>query len=999
MKKIWVVVILLVANSICFSNLEKPIRFPQQMSDLSYYQSFILKSQNCFLFFWVNERKIQFSKSCDDGLTWQSPIVLQDSVLPVGPSDTLVGITALVTNTGRVLVVWKNLIKRYHYQKYSDDNGLNWSSQIVLPTGTNPFMMASATHATLSQTFDGKIWLTFSAGGYAFSVNDGNDWVYGGSTFSGTYSTVLSIDSSKLIVVYQSGVTGNGDIYTKISTDGGQDWHTTIPVISSTLNEVRPRVIRESNCKLWIFYQLYKNTPFTNFKQSDIFYTASTNGGITWSTPSQVTKFVGFDGYHNVSLSGDSIFISFASERTGNNQLYYGLVGVTDDNNSPPYLYYSTHIPNTPAPSQPVSFRAYVDDDPGIPSVYLKYSVNYMASDSTQMYDDGLNGDSLANDKIYGVLIGGFNSGDVITYKFSLNDSQFNHRTFNGSNILVPLTFGSSQYLIDINRFKLPMNNSGVFAAVTINGESGGKYDGNIVLFSGGFYLSGKSNNNLWANAVASSSRLQDYWPGKVGSLRNDPKNVLYVIKSSDPHFGDSWQNWKFAVKLGAGFYDGNNDGVYNPVDINGNGVWDINEDRPDLIGHVTTWCVFNDGVASDFRRFSEVQPQGLEIHQTVFASGPQIVQQLDDIIFIRYRLINRGTVADVMDSVYFGVWSDPDIGDYSDDLAGCDTTLNSGFVYNHGIDTVFGGDPPAISFNFLQGPYAYIPGKTFLDNNGNGIYDLGTDTPLDSAYNHKGPYMRIDTIPGAMNLMMTSFIHFLCGHSTMSGPNNGGEARNFMLGLDRLGNSIDPCSWSFGSVLGGVNCATISRKFLYSGDPVSNYGWINNYACDQRILLSTGPFRLETGKPVDIITAYVVGRGTDPLNSVVIVKNTGYFAKNLYNNNFDLFQVSVREKKEETIASYKLFQNYPNPFNPTTNIKFALPEVSIVTVEVYNLLGQKVKTMINEERPAGYHIIEWDGRNKYDQSVGSGVYLFRISAEGNSGKKFTQARKMVLLH
>ena len=89
----------------------------------------------------------------------------------------------------------------------------------------------------------------------------------------------------------------------------------------------------------------------------------------------------------------------------------------------------------------------------------------------------------------------------------------------------------------------------------------------------------------------------------------------------------------------------------------------------------------------------------------------------------------------------------------------------------------------------------------------------------------------------------------------------------------------------------------------------------------------------------------------------------------------------------------FSLSQNYPNPFNPTTSLRFDLPEVTDVTVTIFNMLGQKIKTFNMNDTPAGYHSIKWDATNDYGDPVGAGVYLFQLRAN-----EFVKTRKMVLL-
>ena len=86
--------------------------------------------------------------------------------------------------------------------------------------------------------------------------------------------------------------------------------------------------------------------------------------------------------------------------------------------------------------------------------------------------------------------------------------------------------------------------------------------------------------------------------------------------------------------------------------------------------------------------------------------------------------------------------------------------------------------------------------------------------------------------------------------------------------------------------------------------------------------------------------------------------------------------------------SSFQLFQNYPNPFNPTTTIEFSLPERSFVKLTVYNALGQEIAVLVNEEKQAGIHRIQFNGSN-----LPTGVYFYRLETP-----KFIETKKMILL-
>lgn len=96
----------------------------------------------------------------------------------------------------------------------------------------------------------------------------------------------------------------------------------------------------------------------------------------------------------------------------------------------------------------------------------------------------------------------------------------------------------------------------------------------------------------------------------------------------------------------------------------------------------------------------------------------------------------------------------------------------------------------------------------------------------------------------------------------------------------------------------------------------------------------------------------------------------------------------------------YKLYANYPNPFNPKTTFKFGLPVDSRITIDIYNVLGQKVFSIARNSVPAGTHTLHWNGRNSGGLKLPSGLFIYGFKAQALNGKKreYFKSRKMILL-
>jgi hypothetical protein len=119
------------------------------------------------------------------------------------------------------------------------------------------------------------------------------------------------------------------------------------------------------------------------------------------------------------------------------------------------------------------------------------------------------------------------------------------------------------------------------------------------------------------------------------------------------------------------------------------------------------------------------------------------------------------------------------------------------------------------------------------------------------------------------------------------------------------------------------------------------------------------------------IFTDYSVEAGRTYYYKLVAIDNLGN------ENEFGPIKVQVPVPEK-----FVLFQNYPNPFNPVTSIRFEIPVRSSVNLTIYNIMGQDIVTLIDEERNAGYYTAEWDGLDRYGQEVPSGIYIYRLATE-----------------
>ncbi len=148
---------------------------------------------------------------------------------------------------------------------------------------------------------------------------------------------------------------------------------------------------------------------------------------------------------------------------------------------------------------------------------------------------------------------------------------------------------------------------------------------------------------------------------------------------------------------------------------------------------------------------------------------------------------------------------------------------------------------------------------------------------------------------------------------------------------------------------------------------------------------LLEGQVRLSSGQPAVGVQVRLFDR-TDLRRFIgTTTDEAGYFALSL--------QAFATDKGTALPTSFALGQNYPNPFNPSTIIPYQIPVSTHVRLEVFNLLGQRLATLVDAERSAGAHTAQWDGTDVAGRAVGAGVYIYRLSGGG-----MTESRRMVLV-
>lgn len=331
-----------------------------------------------------------------------------------------------------------------------------------------------------------------------------------------------------------------------------------------------------------------------------------------------------------------------------------------------------------------------------------------------------------------------------------------------------------------------------------------------------------------------------------------------------------------------APFVDFDGDGLYNPE----------NGDYPDVNGDQAIWWVYND--KGDLHTETGAEAIGLEVQALAFGFGTN--DEVNDMTFYQYEVLNFST--SLLDSVYFGQWVDPDLGNYQDDFVGCDTSRDLGICYNgDAIDETavgYGEDPPIVGVDFFQGPTKYQ-------------YDA-QDNIIDSSV-----------------LGMSLFLYYNNDFSNIGNPEVASHFYGYLTGTWK-----DGVPFTFG---GNGRGGSVPFPYIFPDDPSNPNGWsecaLGNTPFDRRFMQSSGPFRLDPGARNEVIVGVVWIRPESQVGCQAdfdAIRVASDKAQALFDNNFDIIdgpdapEMAIRELDGEIILS--LFNDNPqaNNFKETYN-------------------------------------------------------------------------------
>ena len=382
--------------------------------------------------------------SDDGGATWLAETQLSSS------NYNNYGPTITQSTGGRIWVAWYSWRPNSQgtwnndiWYRYSDNNGATWSAEARLTTDTGEDFSPDIAAGPGNEI--SAVWYSYQSGNWDlwYRTGDGATWSPARQLTTdpgGDFSPAITRTSDgKMRVVWNR----YGSIYYKTSPDGGVSWSPETQ-IAGCCNYL-PSIVQTTGGRIWVAWHSRRSSNAAGVSNDDVWYKYSDDNGATWSEEVPFTRFLGQDSDPSIAgtCSGD-VAVVWYSDRSGNYDIWYGVIGKLEDVSPPPLVQSVTHKPYPdPDADDVVTVTATAIDEKGtdgIAGVDLVWSVDGVSTADRPMYDDGQHGDGSSGDGTYGVRVGPFPAGTQVSYQVRATDTD-------GNVVLAPLTPNSFQSL------------------------------------------------------------------------------------------------------------------------------------------------------------------------------------------------------------------------------------------------------------------------------------------------------------------------------------------------------------------------------------------------------------------------------------------------------------------------------------------------------------------------------------------------------------------------
>ncbi|MEM1054473.1 MAG: T9SS type A sorting domain-containing protein [Bacteroidota bacterium] len=461
---------------------------------------------------------------------------------------------------------------------------------------------------------------------------------------------------------------------------------------------------------------------------------------------------------------------------------------------------------------------------------------------------------------------------------------------------------GTAEVFLDGNNVNaLLFNNGSLFWSGGDHIYEVPKGSGRQAIFASGIWVGGEIGGVT--HFAGSDYGPYEYWPGPLdsnGSVAPDvcaQFNRFWKVNRSDiteynqNGTADNADLASWPIAWGAPFFvdlngdgrrnistddgAGNEDGVLNEPSLElqlgdaGYGTRQLDlaaGERPDIVGDQGIWWVMND--AGNTHDWGDTPQIGIEVQAQAFSFST--ADALNNTTFYKYQIFYRG--ATPLENAYIGLWSDPDLGFFSDDYVGSNPDEGIGFVYNgDNFDegsAGYGAVPPALGYDFFQGPLVDADG---VDNNGNGEVDEAGE-----------------------RIAMEKFVYYNNDGTVQGNPGSGQEAYQYLQGFWRDNTPI---------TFGGAGYQTGEETdFMFPANPPAFWSEYNidglgtaNTPADRRFVMSAGPFVINPGDFQEVVFGIVwsQAQGTQAAQPQIASVRQMFFdditAQAAFNADFDI--------------------------------------------------------------------------------------------------------------